>query len=50
MNPEQVDAPQEGKFPISYKEAEYEAFVSSKPSELGETVCVRIAAGPTGEQ
>lgn len=48
MNPEQVDAPQEGTFPIRYKEAEYEAFVFSKPSEQGETVRVRIVAGPTG--
>lgn len=48
MNPEQLDAPQEGTFPIRYKEAEYEAFVSSQSSERGEIVRVRIVAGPTG--
>lgn len=48
MNPDHTDFPQEGTFPIRYKEAEYEAFVSSQPSAQGETVRVRIVAGPTG--
>lgn len=48
MNPEQVEAAQEGTFPIRYKEAEYEAFVSSQPSAQGETIRVRIVAGPAG--
>ena len=42
MDISRTDLPQEGMFPIRYKEANYDAFVSSLPAEYGESITIRI--------
>ena len=38
------DVPQEGMFPIRYNNADYDAFVTSHPSEHGESLTIRFVA------
>lgn len=42
MDVSQDDVPQEGMFPIRYNGAEYDALVSGRPSEHGESITVRL--------
>jgi len=42
MDIDQSDVPQEGMFPIRYREADYDAFVTGRPTEYGESLTVRL--------
>ena len=42
MDVSQDDVPQEGMFPIRYNGADYDAFVTGRPMEHGESITVRL--------
>jgi RNA polymerase sigma factor (sigma-70 family) len=42
MDVSQTDVPQEGKIPIRYNGADYDALVSGRPTEHGERITIRI--------
>ncbi len=46
MDVSRTDAPQEGMFPIRYNGANYDALVSSLPTEYGEDITIQIIPKP----
>ena len=44
MDVDRSDMPQEGMFPIRYREADLDAFVTARPTEHGESLTVRLVA------
>ena len=42
MDIDRRDVPQEGMFPIRYREADYEAIVAARPTEYAESLTVRL--------
>jgi len=44
MDIDRSDVPQEGVIPIRYREADYDAFVTGRPTEHGESLTVRLVA------
>lgn len=46
MDVSRTDAPQEGMFPVRYNGANYDALVSSLPTEYGEDITIQIVPKP----